>query len=67
MHYGEDAERAQKLIDSLEQGIIKLYRWAFSCCDLVDQSDCPTWVFYRTQQMVQEITELQEILREWEE
>ncbi len=65
----QECERAEEIVDHIEQSIIKIYRWAFENCEYpgTEAGDCPTWVFNRVRQIYEEITELQEMIRRWEE
>lgn len=73
MHYSDvdpDCERVQQLIDHIEQNAIRVYRWAFENCEyaaISGSGDCPSWVFNKVRQILEEITEIQEIIRKWEE
>ena len=73
MHYSDidpDCERVQQLIDHIEQNAIRVYRWAFENCEcsaISGLGDCPTWVFNKIKQILEEITEIQEVIRAWEE
>lgn len=65
-----DCERVQGLLDHIEQSIIKIYRWAFENCEypmVPESGDCPGWVFNKIREMYEEISEIQEIVREWDE
>lgn len=66
----QECERAEEIVTHVEKNIIKIYGWAFDNCGYMADGvpgDCPFWVFNRLRQIYEEITELQEMIRRWEE